>query len=182
MKPKICLTASTFLIHQDKVLLIKHKKLQQWLGPGGHIDENERPHEAAEREFLEETGLRVAACSAGATVSAIDQDQHVFHPLPLAINEHWVCQENYQARLKASQHNQPYAPHPQWLRGCERHFNFVYLARLVGPLQIRPQAGESKEIQWFSLSELAGEYRSQLASSIFAVVSLAFELANSPQA
>ncbi|BBG25215.1 NUDIX hydrolase [Sulfuracidifex tepidarius] len=56
---KKCIVAGGILIEDDKVLLIKHKKLGKWLYPGGHVEENETPHEAAEREFLEETGLRV---------------------------------------------------------------------------------------------------------------------------
>jgi ADP-ribose pyrophosphatase YjhB (NUDIX family) len=47
--PKICYTASATLIVEDKILLIKHKKLQTWLCPGGHIDPDETAHLAAER-------------------------------------------------------------------------------------------------------------------------------------
>jgi len=43
-----------------KFLFIKHKKLGKWLPPGGHIDENERPDDAALREVLEETGINVS--------------------------------------------------------------------------------------------------------------------------
>jgi ADP-ribose pyrophosphatase YjhB (NUDIX family) len=42
-----------------KTLLLMHKKLGVWLPPGGHVEENELPHEAALREVFEETGLRV---------------------------------------------------------------------------------------------------------------------------
>jgi len=42
-----------------KFLFIKHKKLGKWLSPGGHVDENERPDNAAIREVLEETGLDI---------------------------------------------------------------------------------------------------------------------------
>ncbi len=56
---KKCIVAGGILIEGDKVLLIKHKKLGKWLYPGGHVEENETPREAAEREFLEETGLKV---------------------------------------------------------------------------------------------------------------------------
>ncbi len=59
--PKICFTAGGILIHHNKVLLIKHKKLNMWLTPGGHVDERELPHQTAEREFLEETGIKVKA-------------------------------------------------------------------------------------------------------------------------
>ena len=58
---KICNTAAGILICENKVLFIKHKKLGLWFCPGGHIDNNELPHRAAEREFWEETGVKVKA-------------------------------------------------------------------------------------------------------------------------
>lgn len=42
-----------------KVLLHKHKKFGLWLAPGGHIENDENPVEAALREAKEETGLDV---------------------------------------------------------------------------------------------------------------------------
>ncbi len=48
-----------FVVWQGKVLLHRHRKLGMWLPPGGHIEPGELPDEAAAREVLEETGLRV---------------------------------------------------------------------------------------------------------------------------
>lgn len=45
--------------NEGKFLFIRHKKLQKWLPPGGHIEENEIPDVAALREVKEETGLDV---------------------------------------------------------------------------------------------------------------------------
>lgn len=42
-----------------KFLFIFHKKLDKWVAPGGHIDDNENPEVAALREVREETGLGV---------------------------------------------------------------------------------------------------------------------------
>ncbi len=182
MTPKICLTACAFLIHEGKVLLVKHKKLGKWLGPGGHMEENELPHQAAEREFLEETGLKVQVYSASAgddLFSAERLEGDFFHPIPMAINEHWVCRENYDRRLLATENNQPFIPDEKWKKGCERHFNFAYLAKLIGPLEINPAEGESTEIAWFSPSDLQGKFKDDLASSVFVEVIRAFELAKS---
>ena len=50
-------TVAVFVVHDGKVLLHFHQKLQRWLPPGGHIDPNELPDEAAVREVMEETGV-----------------------------------------------------------------------------------------------------------------------------
>mgnify|MGYP003393128033 CR=1 FL=1 len=52
-------TATCHVICDDKVLLIYHKKFKKWLPPGGHMEANETPAEAAKREVFEETGLLV---------------------------------------------------------------------------------------------------------------------------
>lgn len=56
---KLDLTVSAYIFNEDKLLLIYHKKLQKWLPPGGHIDENETPDAAVIREAKEEVGLEV---------------------------------------------------------------------------------------------------------------------------
>lgn len=52
-------TVAVFVVHDDHVLLHKHAKLGMWLPPGGHIEPNELPDEAAIREVEEESGLAV---------------------------------------------------------------------------------------------------------------------------
>ena len=56
---KTDLTVGGYVIHDEKILLIHHKKLDLWLPVGGHIDENETPDEALLREIREEVGLEV---------------------------------------------------------------------------------------------------------------------------
>ncbi|MES2273998.1 MAG: NUDIX domain-containing protein [Chlamydiota bacterium] len=53
-------TATVYVFHENKVLLHYHAKLSKWLPPGGHIEPNETPPEAARREVKEETGLEIA--------------------------------------------------------------------------------------------------------------------------
>ena len=52
-------TSSAYVVHQEKVLLHWHKKVKEYLPPGGHIEPNEDPVGAALREVNEETGLEV---------------------------------------------------------------------------------------------------------------------------
>ncbi len=50
-------TVAVFVVHAERVLLHYHRKLGKWLPPGGHIEDNELPDDAALREVLEETGI-----------------------------------------------------------------------------------------------------------------------------
>lgn len=52
-------TATTFVVQDGRTLLLRHKKLDAWFPPGGHIDQDELPDDAARREVLEESGLEV---------------------------------------------------------------------------------------------------------------------------
>jgi 8-oxo-dGTP pyrophosphatase MutT (NUDIX family) len=85
-------TACVFVVHEGKVLLVKHKKLGMWLAPGGHMEHDgkgnflETPQETAAREFHEETGLYcVIVGSARPTISEkrkpllLPEDMHI-HP------------------------------------------------------------------------------------------------------
>ncbi len=49
---------TTYLIHPTKkiTLFIWHKKLNAWVPPGGHLEQNETPLEGALREIHEEIG------------------------------------------------------------------------------------------------------------------------------
>ncbi|MBL9134579.1 MAG: NUDIX domain-containing protein [Verrucomicrobiales bacterium] len=56
---KIDFTVAIFVVHQDRVLVIHHRKLRRWLPLGGHIELDEDPEQAALREAKEESGLDV---------------------------------------------------------------------------------------------------------------------------
>lgn len=51
------LTATGFLVWEDRVLLHWHRKNQLWLPFGGHIEENEDPVQTVLREIEEESGI-----------------------------------------------------------------------------------------------------------------------------
>ena len=50
-------TATAFVVDGDRTLLHWHKRLEQWMPPGGHIEPDEDPVQAVLREVREETGL-----------------------------------------------------------------------------------------------------------------------------
>jgi 8-oxo-dGTP pyrophosphatase MutT (NUDIX family) len=56
---KIDFTVAIFVVHEDRVLVIHHRKLDRWLPLGGHIELDEDPESAALREAKEESGLDV---------------------------------------------------------------------------------------------------------------------------
>lgn len=53
--------ASAFVIDPitKKILLVKHKKFNKWVQPGGHIEPDEVPEETAVRETYEETHVKI---------------------------------------------------------------------------------------------------------------------------
>jgi len=82
------LTASGVVLSPDRgsVLLVYHRRLARWLQPGGHIEpEDESVTEAARREVLEETGVKLDRDRA-ALVVGVD-----VHAIPAARGEppHW---------------------------------------------------------------------------------------------
>lgn len=90
-------TASGIVYHAEKLLLINHPHLHQWMPPGGHLDEGESPEQAAMREVMEETGM---ACSIH------PWHQTSMHPLDIDLHtigantakgepEHWHCDFRY---------------------------------------------------------------------------------------
>ncbi len=69
-------TASAVVLGPRGVLLHRHRRLDAWLQPGGHLEPGEAPWEAARREAWEETGLLLRA--AGTRPLHVD-----VHPGPL---------------------------------------------------------------------------------------------------
>jgi 8-oxo-dGTP pyrophosphatase MutT (NUDIX family) len=72
-------TSSAVVLDPDRgvVLLHLHRRLGRWLQPGGHIEPDERPEDAAVRETREETAVAVRHPSAGPIVLHLDE-----HPGP----------------------------------------------------------------------------------------------------
>jgi 8-oxo-dGTP pyrophosphatase MutT (NUDIX family) len=73
--------ATVYVVESSAVALHEHDKLEMWLPPGGHIDRDELPHEAALRETREELGFDVDLIApegelASETARSIPEPQH----------------------------------------------------------------------------------------------------------
>jgi ADP-ribose pyrophosphatase YjhB (NUDIX family) len=146
---KKCYTAAAFLIVDKKILFIKHKKLGIWFAPGGHLEPNELPHHAAERECFEESGVKVRAIDLFFKNNKPYYDSPLaeYLPSPFLTNLHWVSQDNYQARLKDPTGYQPIAP---WKKGCEQHLGYTYLVEPIDSLELIHNEKETDGIGWFT--------------------------------
>jgi 8-oxo-dGTP pyrophosphatase MutT (NUDIX family) len=72
--------ATVYVVHEGATLLHEHEKLGLWLPPGGHVDRDELPHEAALRETREETGLEVSLLADSTDPAGPESD--TVKPLP----------------------------------------------------------------------------------------------------
>ncbi|MDO8260842.1 MAG: NUDIX domain-containing protein [Candidatus Magasanikbacteria bacterium] len=123
-------TASALIIHDNKVLLIYHKKLDVWLYPGGHVEESENPDETLIREVKEETGLDVEIVSNKDNSLANEKNDISSLHIPFAI----LCE----------------------LVGDHYHNDLIYLCRIKeGEITVKHNAGESDNIGFFSYDEIA---------------------------
>ncbi len=123
---KTDLVIAGYLIHNNKVLLIHHKKLDLWLPPGGHIEKDETPDEAVEREFKEELELEVEILNR----NDVPMKGNIVKQLavPFYVNVHNV--------------------------GDHDHCCFFYLCTAKYPENIKINKFELKDFGWFSPKEL----------------------------
>ena len=79
-------TATGIVAYKDASLVHWHRKVGEWLAPGGHIEPNEDPVQATLREALEETGLsvRIIPTSPLPDISNLEQ---VFPPYTVMIED-----------------------------------------------------------------------------------------------
>ena len=128
MSYKKSLTATVYIVNDDRVLLHMHKKYNTWFPVGGHLEEDELPHEAALREVKEESGLDVTLFQKEEDNFSIGLVKKVPTPL-LVYNE---GDKN---------------------KGGEDFLDFIYCAKTE---EHEPfcEENESGVFRWFSLEEL----------------------------
>lgn len=126
------MTATVYILEDEKVLLIFHKKLKKWLPPGGHLEPNELPSEGAIREAQEETGL---------IVELIAQENIWIKPR----HNGKSFERPYMCLLEYIPENNGYPAH--------EHMDLIYLGCPTGG-QLKRNSGETDGLKWFSLEEI----------------------------
>ena len=123
---------AVFVVHDGRVLLHRHKRLGLWLPPGGHIDEGELPDEAAIRETLEESGVRI---------TLIDG--------PLRLPDGHRVAPHEPARLC-----QPIGIQLEDIGPGHQHIDLIYAARPLGerPEEVVEEEG-SAQMGWYGREE-----------------------------
>jgi len=115
---------------KNQVLMVFHKKLNVWLPPGGHIEEDELPDDAVIREILEETGIRVK-------IKSLKQD--------IDISNKDSCRElerPFIILLEDIEGN-----------GKHNHIDMIYICSALND-EFTPQKLEVSDIGWFTLDEI----------------------------
>lgn len=87
-------TAEVFIVHKDKVLIRKHDKYGMRTCPGGHIELDETPQEAAIREAKEETGLDITLYTKHQAFKWIYDNQTELIP-PVYMNIHRIWESKH---------------------------------------------------------------------------------------
>jgi len=128
-------TATTYVVNDGATALHAHDRLGIRLPPGGHVDRDELPHEAALREVREETGLSAELV---ATESPVEGPNTRGLPEPAHLMLHDI-----------NVHEDGSVGH--------QHVDHLYYAR-VGSREIAPGADDEVEPEawrWYTPAELA---------------------------
>ena len=131
-------TVATFVVRlvadsaDAEILMLFHRKLKLWLPPGGHIEPNELPEEAAVREVLEETGVACVLVHEPPLVETA-------YPRQLA-RPAGIQLENIGASGADARHE---------------HIDLIYFARPIDEAENPRSNGEGDSVGWYPLGALA---------------------------
>lgn len=119
-------TVATFVVRDGRVLLLWHRKLQKWLPPGGHIEADELPDDAAVREVREETGVEIELV--GERGLPIAKPRQLVRPAGIQLED---------------------------IQPGHQHVDLIYFARPVDPANACAVGNhESETIRWLTIDEM----------------------------
>lgn len=124
----IDLTIEAFVVYENKILLVHHKKLNGWLPPGGHVELDQDPEEALYAELQEETGLTKDNLIIHGNKPAIVAPGTKFLYAPTFLDIHDIS-------------------------STHRHIGMVYIAEAKIDTIILAEK-EHNDIRWFSMEEM----------------------------
>ena len=119
-------TVDVFIVYNNKVLLIFHKKHNMWLQIGGHIELHEDPEQALFREVREECGLEIELI--GKKEPRIEVKGTKFLYAPSFMNIHDISETH-------------------------KHIGLIYFAKAKSDNIILSER-EHSDIRWFSKEDL----------------------------
>jgi 8-oxo-dGTP pyrophosphatase MutT (NUDIX family) len=126
---EVDMIAEVFVVYKNTVLIRLHDKYKIWIAPGGHIELDETPQEAAVREVKEETGLDVELYDGNKVANLNGSGKMKQLIPPMFMNIHNV-DENH------------------------RHLPFVYFGTVKTNEIVQPDNEEKGECRWFTKEEL----------------------------
>jgi len=130
-----------------QILMIRHKKLNVWLPPGGHIEDNELPQEAVLREVLEETGIRSKVLQVSSQLSLSDNHcRELERPFILLLED-----------IEGD--------------GLHNHIDMVFICKALSE-ELNMQKSEVNDIGWFNIDQI---YQLETFENVIQSIKKAFE-------
>jgi 8-oxo-dGTP pyrophosphatase MutT (NUDIX family) len=144
-------TGSALIVGRRGVILHRHKRLGLWLQPGGHMEPDETPWDAALREAGEETGLVLEWGGLGSS-SGVAQESG--GGSPVAPGGSRLGRPRPPSGRGGSPTGPPLAHVDVHTGACRHiHLDLRYLLLVRGSDVPAPPPGESQEVRWFGWSE-----------------------------
>ena len=123
---KIDFTVDVFIVYENKVLLIFHRKHNRWLQIGGHIELNEDPDETLFREVKEECGLDIEIIGGKQPNFEIKGTKFLYAPVFMNIHD---------------------------INETHKHIGLVYFAKAKSNKLVLSER-EHSDIRWFGKEDL----------------------------
>lgn len=128
--------ATGFVLNRDhtKLLMVHHRKLNKWAAPGGHVEPDETPAEAALREIREETGVEAEIIDRPNMILAPKVATEAQLETPFAMLSEYIPEHG---EVKA-----------------HIHLDFIFICEADENAIIDRQEKEVKEVKWMAKEDI----------------------------